>query len=280
MSPERCHLRLGLAGWGMMLALGAGGCLDGCDCTGEGAEEAAQEKDGTSLPKAGPPRPLPPPDGGVRVQRAAWTPAPDSLLTRQLKAAKSVIDAGKIYDKLTPEKKLGGALGKKILDYETTTEVSARTLGEGKTRVASAARNYRSGDTEIRVKLTDTGLTATARSAVSRRLDQLGNISTGSERGGFVRGYPVILQSFPVRRVSRLRGLVGDRYLLQIMVRNTDDPEAAVKVMEGMAWSSIARAEGKLPKVDTTGLSETGEGKGTRLGPGGQPVAGAGGQTQ
>ncbi len=230
----------------MLVALAAG-CADSCAC-GESGETptptqgVAAGKTGSS-PSAG--------TGGATaaaaVAQPSWQPAPDSELTRQLAAAKAVLETERTYEKLATDKVLRGPLPDRLGDLRAAGEVSSTVREDGQAQLAVAARNYKLGDKDVRVKISDTGLLPNARRVVSNRLTLVGNATVGNERGVFVRGYPAVLAHYPEQRVSRASVVLDNRYLVQVMVRNASDAEDALRVVEQLDWTSVAPKQGKIP---------------------------------
>ncbi|MGD8860190.1 MAG: hypothetical protein PVI30_09255 [Myxococcales bacterium] len=262
-------------GWVCLsLALGCAGCMDSCGCAegggdptaagdespaegakvprgSQGSGEAAAEgtgaegAGGTGAVDAGPPAP-----------RAEYAPAPETELTRQLAAIKQRLEAddggatGGEGAELATDEALQAALVDALGDYRASEQPpSVRRLGEGDGQLISAVRTYARGEAQVRVKVTDTLQARAARRAVTDRLLLIGNAPAGGQRGVLVRGYPALVAHFPGKRVSRASALVAGRYLVQVMVRNTDDPEAALGILGALDWGDLAPAEGEVPDV-------------------------------
>ena len=177
---------------------------------------------------------------GRPADRIVFTPAPDSRQTRALIAARDQIDKAKVYDKLSEPQTIAAVLGDKLGKLTADGAVSAAGREGSGTEIAIAARNYLAGKQRVRVKITDTALAPAARRAVSERLAELGNEAAGNQRGVFVRGYPAVSADFAQERSSRASALIGDRYLVQVVVDEAAQPDAALKVIEQLDWGKLA----------------------------------------
>jgi hypothetical protein len=177
----------------------------------------------------------------------AWTAAPDSEETRSLRAAQTSIDEDPKFEKLAAEKDLRRVLGDAIGAFTAQGEIESAAAPDPAAPLVVAARNYKSGASEARVKLTDTGLLPSARHAVSSHLVLVGNDVAGHEAGAFVRGYPAVLAHYDADQKSRATALIGNRYLVQITVDASPQPDAARQLLERLDWSSLAPKQGKPP---------------------------------
>jgi hypothetical protein len=231
----------------LLIALAAG-CTDSCACgevgeTPQGTQSAAAGRTGGD-PKAGAGGGAP---SAAAVAQPSWQPAPDSELTRQLAAAKTALETEQTYEKLATDNALRRPLGNRLGDLRAEGEVSSTVREDNQAKLAVAARNYKLGDKDVRVKISDTGLLPNARRVVSNRLTLLGNAAVGNERGVFVRGYPAVLAHYPEQRVSRASVVLDNRYLVQVMVRNATEAEDALRVIEQLDWTGVAPKHGKIP---------------------------------
>jgi hypothetical protein len=231
----------------------AAGCVDSCACGGGGGGDTqaaqgaaagqggANPATGTTAARgtAGAEAPAP--------AQPSWQPAPDSELTRQLAAAKAALDTEQSYEKLATDKSLHAALGDRLGELRAAGDVSSTVREDGQAKLAVAARNYKLADKDVRVKISDTGMLPNARRVVSNRLTLIGNAAVGNERGVFVRGYPAVVAHYPEQRVSRASVVLGNRYLVQVMVRNATEADDALRVIEHLDWTSVAPKQGKVP---------------------------------
>lgn len=244
----------------MWLALIAfSGCADSCSCR-PGAEGAAapvlEQKTaaGSAAPtpasasgsapgtaQAGSAAPPPTTSG------PAWVPAADSELTRRLRGAQKAIEQDQAFEKLATPQSLEHVLSDKLGALKADGKVTSTARSTDKNDLIVAARNYRSGETNVRVKITDTAGLPSARRVVSNRLTLIGNESAGDERGAFVRGYPSVLGHVDPQRISRGTALIGGRYLVQIMVQGAAHADDAQRFLEQLDWSALAPKQGKLP---------------------------------
>ncbi|HMI93693.1 MAG TPA: hypothetical protein VK509_20105 [Polyangiales bacterium] len=177
---------------------------------------------------------------GRTLDRISFTPAPDSKLTRSLIAARDEIDKGKTYDKLSEPTSVAAVLGDKLGALSARGEVSSAYRTGSGTQIAAAARNYIAGKQTVRVKIIDTAFSPNARRAVSERLAEIGNEAAGNQRGVFVRGNPAVVAHFAQEHTSRASALIANRFLVQVMVNEAAQPDAALKVIEQLDWAKLA----------------------------------------
>jgi hypothetical protein len=173
-------------------------------------------------------------DAGDGVQQhPAWSPAPDSELTRKLTQAKAALETDKTYDKLATDKTLGGALADKLGAFEAEGPAAFAVREGGGVQLPVSARSYRDGDKTVRIKVTDTGQMPSTRRVVSGRLTMIGNDAVGNERGLLLRDKePAVTAYFEAQRASRASAVIAGRYLVQVMVNNTDQADDALRVLE------------------------------------------------
>ena len=62
-----------------------------------------------------------------------------------------------------------------------------------------------------------------------------------------MRNYPAVVAHFDAERLSRASMVIGNRYLVQITIRNASDPEEALRVLDLLDFGKLAPKQGKLP---------------------------------
>jgi hypothetical protein len=233
------------------------GCTDSCSCGKKDGAEVTAPSTGAKAGAAGHAAqgaaPNPGQAGGATPppNRPAWQPAPDSELTRRLRGAQKAIEQDQMFDKVNEPKALERTFADKLGRLSAEGPASSTLRTTDKNDLVVAARNYRGGETSVRVKITDTAQLPTARRVVSNRLTLIGNEAAGDERGSFVHGYPTVSGHFDAQKVSRATALIGGRYLVQIMVQGAEHPDDALRYLELVDWSRLAPKQGKLPKPET-----------------------------
>jgi hypothetical protein len=255
--------RAGTRSFVIALAL-ASGCVRACDCGATEANEPLPDGDAgvtQSTPRlestAGAPAGA---DGapGRTLDRVAFTPAPDSKLTRALLAAREEIERDKVYDKLDEPAVIAQVLGDQLGALRAVGTVSAGARAGSSTEIVMAARNYSAGEQRVRVKIIDTAISPEARRAVSEHLAMIGNEAAGNQRGVLVRGQPAVVAHFAEQRASQASALIGNRYLVQVMVNEPPKPDAALDVIEQLDFGKLApksakaRTKGKEPPLQGT----------------------------
>ena len=245
------RVRVSSALWLALIA--SSGCADSCSCRHE--EDAASPESqaltaGQAAPAAAKPKGGQAGTAAPSPNRAAWVPAPDSELTQRLRAAQTSIERDQVFDKPADPASLERVLGDKLGALKADDKPASTTRSSDKTDLVVAARNYRGGTTNVRVKITDTAELPNARRVVSNRLTLIGNQAAGDERGSFVRGYPTVLGHFDEQKISRVSALVGGRYLVQVMVQGAEHPDDAVRYLGQLDWSRLAPKQGKVPKPE------------------------------
>jgi hypothetical protein len=232
-----------------------GGCVHSCGCGGNSQQASGdpseqEESETPALPPAAQP------SAGAGAATSAgpgrtrdsqqFTPAPDSKLTRQLIAARDEIDKGKVFPKVGTAADVAAVLSDKLGEFHAEGAVSATGREGSGTSIAVAARNYVAGKRGARVKIIDTARSPEARRAVSERIAEIGNDAAGNQHGTFIRGYPAVVADFGGDHASRATALIGDRYLVQVMVREPTGPGQALHVIELLDWSKLAPKQGKV----------------------------------
>lgn len=207
----------------MLLLIGA--CANTCGTQREVAQSTPASVAVTA------PKPAPSAaDSAFNDSRPGWHAAPaDSALTQRLRAARDAIDTDRKYD-LTSAARLGGALPPNIGELSAHGEVEATEQRDGAAPFVAVARNYVNGAASARVKITDTGQIPLARHVLSSHLPLVGNEAAGNERGAFVGDTPVLLAHGD--GYVRATALVGNRFIVQINVQGSADPNAAQSLLE------------------------------------------------
>jgi hypothetical protein len=233
----------------------ASGCVRACDCgepeggeappTGDAGTAPSKAQSGSAL--AGSPASAT--DAPSRtLDRVAFTPAPDSKLTRALLAAREEIERDKVFEKLDEPAVIAQVLGDQLGALRAVGTVSSGARAGSSTEIVMAARNYSAGEQRVRVKIIDTAISPEARRAVSERLAMIGNEAAGNQRGVFVRGQPAVVAHFTEQRASQASALIANRYLVQVMVNEPQQPDAAIEVIEQLDFGKLA-AKSKKARV-------------------------------
>jgi hypothetical protein len=167
-----------------------------------------------------------------------------------LLAAQKAIELDQKFDKLADIKELQRLLSDKVGPLRADGDATSIVRNDAGSALAVAARKYKAGNLEAHIKVTDTALLPGARRVVSSRLALAGNEATGAESGAFVRGYPVVLAHYDAQKVSRASALIGNRYLVQVMVQGAEHSDDALRYLEAINWSNLAPKQGKLPSPE------------------------------
>lgn len=229
-----------------MLVLSAA-CTDSCACgegetASSGIEPAGNAPNAANAGAASVETPARPDAGPAAVSRLSWTPAPDSELTRKLQAAKAALETDEVYPELAKQESLAKLLADELAGFTAIAKAATTVRAGDEAELAVAARNYRNGPKTMRIKVTDTAKLPGARRAVSGRLTMIGNEAVGNERGVFIRGNnPAVIAHYQQQRVSRASAMVGNRYLFQVLINNTDQAEEALRVLEQIELAKLGR---------------------------------------
>jgi hypothetical protein len=165
---------------------------------------------------------------------------PDSPLRKELSALGARIDARGTLGKATPPAKLGASLASKVGAFAGQGAPSLATREVRELRVPVAVREYTSGKRRLRIKITDTTDLPAVRQELVDQLTQIGDVTTGNQHGLVLRGMPAITAYHEQTRISRASLLAGGRYLVEIMVHDTDGAEDALRAAEGLSLGSLS----------------------------------------
>jgi hypothetical protein len=104
----------------------------------------------------------------------------------------------------------------------------------------TAARRYKTGASVMNVKITDTADAPGVRRELAEQLAMVGNAPTGHQRGRTKGAIAGVLAYHENVRASRAMALVSGRFLVEVMVEQADDEDAA--------WSAIEALDTKVLK--------------------------------
>lgn len=209
-----------------------GACANTCGGGRQGAAPSAP----AIAPAA--PKPGATETSAINEPHPAWQPAADTELTRRLRAAQAEIETDRTFGELASTTKLGAVLPSKIGELSAEGAVASTEQRSGPAQFVAVARNYVLGAASARVKITDTAQMPSARHVLSSHLALIGNEAAGHEHGAFVREAPALLAHGDA--YSRAIALVGGRFLVQINVQGSADPNAAQSLLEKLDWSALA----------------------------------------
>lgn len=251
------------------LLLAVSGCADACDCGGDGAPEVAAPVTSARAPgqpsgavgagrgDAGPRRDpganLPwAREPGFRAVDAGVAPgsredrdgdhfarlqSPElprlralqkALRDAPVKAAAPV--AADLLDPVLPEA---------LLQFRASGPIQAGPAQVGGGPVKIRSREYRSGEQELYVKVTDTGAVPALREDYIRRLTLRGDALVGGLRPAYVGPHAVLDGAFVGREASFTTGLLGGRFLVEIRTRLVKDPAAARRAFAALDLSAL-----------------------------------------
>lgn len=259
-----------MRGWRPCLVLLLGGCVAPCSCDCDGnistSTSTGTVKDGTQRPSAlgrdGGPVPGDPgaatPAGGGFAGRSALAPENDVLAAWASSDEEVTRKLSKVQQRLrkkldakpgeSPKKVEGDALGA-VLAHSLGDFVAAEDFRAGEIRFAEkglpvVSREYADGDRNLYVKVTDTGAAPRAHETVIELLTDQGRRAGTFVRGGFVRGYPGVFSYSPRHASTKGALVVAERFLIELRIRNSTDPDDARRVFEALDWSDLAPDEG------------------------------------
>lgn len=151
-----------------------------------------------------------------------------------------------------PKGELGDVLERSILAFDAREDLREGTVRFGEATLAVASREYGDGDRTLYLKLTDTAAAPRAHEEVIDALTQHGTQAGTFVRGDIVHGYPGIFSYSPTHASGKAALLVAERYLVELRIQPTSDPEEARKVLEALDWSDLAPAQGPDAKSGVT----------------------------
>lgn len=249
----------GMRPW-LLLLLGSCAPPCSCDCggevdtyltTGKSTSKASATRSSASGSTTTP--------GGGAAGRSAIAPsdeelgkwaAPQDDVAQRLVDAKErlriVPDAGAQVAAKKPLGKgdLGDVLERSIGDFSAREDLNEGTVRFGEAVLPVASREYGDGDRTLYLKLTDTAAAPAVHQQVIEELTQSGKRAGTFVRGDIVRGYPGIFSYSPTHASSKAALLVGERYLIELRIHPTPDPEEARRVFEALDWSDLAKPKG------------------------------------
>jgi hypothetical protein len=228
-------------------------CADSCSCgSGHGAEnDDRQSGTGTRVAGAGAGAsasaaagasghepPLPP---ELLALRNSLEPIPDQADRAELEKAAREIDTASSLGEPLPGTRFASALPDRVGDYRAEGPAQAGVTPAEAGTATIAARRYRSGQSLMNVKITDTAASPTLRRELAEQLPMIGNAPTGHQRGRLEDGVPGLLAYHEKARASRAMALVSGRFLVEVMVEQASEQDAAWSAIEALDRKSLRR---------------------------------------
>lgn len=213
------------------------GCGESCGCEGESAQLAA-----APTPIAAPKAPaLTRGDAGAKRVISEDKQLEDPELRAQIEAARAEVDWQADLGALIEPEKLGAALPDQLGSFKARapSAVAQRTNGEADTQIA--VREYDGGTRNARIKITDTANVPALRASLDERLLVVSGAGSGNQHGAVIAGAPGIEAFHEKARISRAVALLQGRYLVEIIVRETDEAGDARKLLEAIKPPASAR---------------------------------------
>jgi hypothetical protein len=224
-------------------------CGESCACGGGGDLATVPARDAKAVAPAGAAPSAdasqmlgtePPPSAALLAMRNTLVPNEDSDQRKKLENAAAKIDGTSDLGDPRPAESFRRALPDRVGHYIAEgAALTGTTIAEAGT-ATTAARRYRSGESLMNVKITDTADAPGVRRELAEQLAMTGNAPTGHQRGRIDGAITGVLAYHENVRASRAMALIGGRFLVEVMVEQADE--------EDVAWSAIEAIDAKALK--------------------------------
>lgn len=226
----------------LVLLLAPAGCKK--DEPGQpGGQAQAGAPAETAKPAAAEPAPARPATGNEAAKPA-----------NPMEALAQLAKAGEALSKGMGQKELGPVVSwrdlqpfapDKIGDHAAEGELDGSTGSMGAMKVSSVKRRYKAGESELRLEISDTSMVPMLRAGFAMAAHVQEDSTRGIKKGVTVEGQPGLLEWRKAGKRGKLALLVGGRFIVNLRLRPTDDPEAVVKLAKQIDLKKLAELKGK-----------------------------------
>jgi len=171
-----------------------------------------------------------------------------------MEALAQLAKAGEALSKGMGQKQLGPVVNwrdlqpfapDKIGDYAAEGELDGSTGSMGAMKVSSVKRRYKAGESQLRLEISDTSMVPMLRAGFAMAAHVQEDSTRGIKKGVTVEGQPGLLEWRKAGKRGKLALLVGGRFIVNLRLRQTDDPEAVVKLAKQLDLKKLAELKGK-----------------------------------
>ena len=201
----------------------------------EAPASAAQPAKSTAPPQAAAPHKTEPPQAG-----GPQGPAQMKAAMEAMAKAGAAMQGGQVQGKVVNWRKLAPFVPEKIGDYTPTRELKGSTGGMGQMQVTTVKRRYKAGDKKLKVEIVDTSLVPAMRASFAMIQSINEDSSDGVRRGTTVAGQPALLEWRKARQRGKLTIICGGRFLVNISLRPSDDPQEVLKLAASFDLKGLA----------------------------------------
>ncbi len=197
------------------------------------AIKATTQEEAPAKPLTGPTdAPANPLAGAAQAQAA---------LAAMAQAGAAMQQGGKPMGKIINWRKLAPFLPEKIGDYASTKELKGSTSGMGQMQVSTVKRRYQAGDKKLKVEIIDTTLVPAMRAgfAMIKMINE--DSSDGIRKGTTVAGQPALLEWRKARQRGKMTIICGERFLVNIRVKPTNDPQEVLKLAKSLDLPGLVK---------------------------------------
>jgi hypothetical protein len=171
-----------------------------------------------------------------------------------LEAMTELAKAGEALSKGIGQEKLGDVVNwrqlapfapEKLAEFVASGELDGSTGGMGKMQVSRVKRRYKAGKQTARLEITDTSLVPMLRAGFAMAAHVHEDSTRGMKKGIKVGDSPGMLEWRKSSKRAKVTLLVGGRYMVQLTLRPSDDPEAVMKLVKLLETGKLAELKPK-----------------------------------
>jgi len=140
-------------------------------------------------------------------------------------------------------RKLAPFVPQKIGDFAATGELEGSTAGMGGMQTTNVKRRYKADKRELRLEITDTSLVPMLRTGFAMARTVTEDSTKGLKKGVEVDGAPGLLEWRARNKRGKLSVLAGGRFIVELRLTPTDDPEAVVKIAKTLDLDQLAKVK-------------------------------------
>lgn len=222
----------------LLLALGS--------CKKDAPEQPTGQEPASATPATPSPaeKPAEPPKAGGTKEQPA----------NPLQALAHLAKAGEALSKGMGQKELGPVVNwrelqpfapDKLGEFVAEGELDGSTGSMGAMKVSSVKRRYKAGESRLQLEISDTSLVPMLRAGFAMAAQVQEDSTRGVKKGITVEEQPGMLEWRKSGKRGKLALLVGGRFIVNLRLRPTEDPEAVIKLAKELELKKLAGLKAK-----------------------------------
>jgi hypothetical protein len=138
-------------------------------------------------------------------------------------------------------RQLGAFLPDSLGELKAAHELDGKTEKMGALQISSAKRQYTSGESQVRVSITDSSGAPMMRAPFALAAMVEEDSSSGYKKGKKIAGYTAIVEWKERAKRSEVTMLLGERFVVNVEVDKAAKPDAAEAIAQSLKLDDLAK---------------------------------------